>query len=460
MSLTSALGIAQRSLFNTSRQTTIVSRNVSEQNNADYARRAAILVSTTQGARIAQVQRATNEVLFRQNLSAISSASGHQALSAGLDQLARAANGGSDESSFASLLGRFEEALEIYSAAPSNRNLANEAVESARDISRALNQATAAVQGFRADADGQIKSAVDDLNTYLKEFQSVNQEVVKGTPLGHDINDALDRRDLLLKQISEIVPVSTIGRADNDMMLMTADGIMLFETVPRTVSFSANSTYDANQTGNRVYIDGVPLARGTNAASPGTIGALMHLRDEVAPTLQNQLDEMAHAMVNVFGPTGLFETTPPIAITDKGFAGAIRINAAYDGMTGGDPELLRGPAGTAISDNTQLRDFLTRLADPISISADAGLGSGSKALGAFATDSISWIESQRRSAAQSLESKNALILRTSSALSNMTGVNIDEELSLLLELEQSYQASARIIKAVDDMLKTLMAAVN
>ena len=48
--------------------------------------------------------------------------------------------------------------------------------------------------------------------------------------------------------------------------------------------------------------------------------------------------------------------------------------------------------------------------------------------------------------------------RTAEALSNDTGVNVDQEMSLLLDLEHSYQASARLIKAVDDMLAALLDA--
>ena len=47
--------------------------------------------------------------------------------------------------------------------------------------------------------------------------------------------------------------------------------------------------------------------------------------------------------------------------------------------------------------------------------------------------------------------------RTSEALSNATGVNVDEEMALLLELEHSYQASARILNAIDEMLSVLLA---
>ncbi len=42
----------------------------------------------------------------------------------------------------------------------------------------------------------------------------------------------------------------------------------------------------------------------------------------------------------------------------------------------------------------------------------------------------------------------------------MTGVSLDEELSKLLDLEQSYKASTKIVSTVNDMLQALMAAVR
>jgi flagellar hook-associated protein 1 len=42
----------------------------------------------------------------------------------------------------------------------------------------------------------------------------------------------------------------------------------------------------------------------------------------------------------------------------------------------------------------------------------------------------------------------------------VTGVSIDEELSLLLDLEQSYKASAKLISTVDAMMASLLEAVR
>ena len=58
----------------------------------------------------------------------------------------------------------------------------------------------------------------------------------------------------------------------------------------------------------------------------------------------------------------------------------------------------------------------------------------------------------RQQASAAAEAKEALATRTAEALSNETGVNVDMEMSLLLDLEHTYQASARMMKTVDEML--------
>jgi flagellar hook-associated protein 1 len=45
-------------------------------------------------------------------------------------------------------------------------------------------------------------------------------------------------------------------------------------------------------------------------------------------------------------------------------------------------------------------------------------------------------------------------------LQRITGVNIDEEMAAMLDLEKTYQASAKIIAAIDAMLGSLMEAIR
>ena len=205
MSLSSALSIAQSSIRNTARQTSIVSRNVLEANNPDYNRRTAALTNST-GARAVEIQRAANEQLFRQNLQAVSAFNGQSTLSTGMERLNLSINGVENSTSPATALGKLQEALQLYSAAPSNRNLAETTLDAARQVVRTLNDGTSAIQSFRTVADQEISTAVSELNNLLADLETANNAVISGTKSGRDISDALDQRDATLKRIAEYVP--------------------------------------------------------------------------------------------------------------------------------------------------------------------------------------------------------------------------------------------------------------
>lgn len=472
--------------MNTARQTSIVSRNISDASNPDYTRRIAVLSSTGPGARVVDIQRAANQQLLASSLTTLSSFHGQNTLLEGLNSLQMQVNGADNASSPAALLGKLQEALHLYSSTPSNRTLAENAVEAGRQLAMALNQSSTALQMSRVNADVMIAAEVTELNSLLGEFHTANKEVTQGEINGRDVSDALDKRDAILKKISEKMPITTITRAGNDMVILTRDGNMLYETVPRTVSFEPLSGYTSGITGNAIYVDGVPLAGGTgaNTSASGRISGLLQLRDTVAPAMQRQLDEVARGLITAFRETdpasvqpdrpGLFTwpgapAVPAAGTLVNGLAASITINAAMDYSAGGNPVLLRdgGANGAAYVHNTSggasYSDLLislgNRLDQPMAFDLAAGLGNSAN-LGTYSANSVSWLESMRQEASRATETKSALMVRTTEALSNATGVNIDMEMSLLLDLEHSYEASARLLKAVDDMLSALLAAVR
>jgi flagellar hook-associated protein 1 FlgK len=78
----------------------------------------------------------------------------------------------------------------------------------------------------------------------------------------------------------------------------------------------------------------------------------------------------------------------------------------------------------------------------------------------FAASSTSWLESKRSSASADSDYQTTLLDRSNQALSNVKGVNTDDEMAKMLELERSYSASAKLIATVDQMLQSLLAAVR
>ena len=153
----------------------------------------------------------------------------------------------------------------------------------------------------------------------------------------------------------------------------------------------------------------------------------------------------------------------------NGLAGSITVNAAFDPAKGGNASLLRdgGANGAAYVANTTggasysglLIAYGDRLNQPLAFSPAAGIAATASVVG-YSANAIGWFEGARQQASAASDAKEALATRTAEALSNETGVNVDEEMSTLLDLEHAYQASARILNTVGQMLDALMEAVR
>ncbi len=482
MSLTTALNIAQNALLATSRRTSVTSQNITNADNPDYSRRTAVLSSTGPGVRVSAVVRAANEALLRENLTALSQWEGQDGLLSRLNTLALSINGDDNASSPATALGAMQEALQLYATTPSSANLAEGAVDAARQLVRSLNEGSAQIQSFRASADAEISGAVTDLNKLLADFAVANKAVIAATSTGRDANSSMDQRDAIIRQIAQYIPISTSTRTNSDMVITTKDGVTLFETIARPVTFEPTSVYGANIQGNAIYIDGVPLDSASLATSDisGRLGSLVKLRDDVAVTLQTQLDEIARGAIQAFAETdqsggggadlaGLFTWSggpalPAAGSATAGLAASIQVNAAFDSDRGGDATLLRdgganGAAYRANSAGASFSDLLIKYGDNIdkgmTFDTDAGIAT-SVSLSEFSANAIGWIEGLRQNASRGELTSSALLVRTEEALSSEIGVNVDTEMSLLLDLEHSYEASARILRTIDQMLGTLM----
>ncbi|SEH50018.1 flagellar hook-associated protein 1 FlgK [Rhizobium tibeticum] len=484
MSLTSALNTAQSIFNNTGTQSSVVSNNISNSSNSDYVRRQAMITTSLNGAQVVKISRAQEDALQKQWLKASAQDSGQQTLLGGLTDLKSIMGGNDYETSPANYLSTFREKLQAFRTSPSSTIAAQSAVTAAQDVANSLNNATKSVQAVRQGADKEIATQVATLNTLLAQFKTANDAVKSATATGGNPADALDERDKLLKQISAIVGVNAVDRDNGDMALYTTDGTVVFDTIPRTVTFVAQDTYTAQTKGNAIYIDGVALAsgKGSTSTAQGSLQALLQVRDDIAPTFQSQLDEIAKSLVTMFSETGgapattqpglfVWKTavgtpggTPSASGVIDGIAGTITVNTAVITSQGGDPMKLRdgsisgltnlNPTGkSGFSDN--LDALYTAMGTAQTFSATAGLSSNVNIMD-YASNSIGWLEQYRSDATTASENTSAALSRSTEAYSNETGVNLDEELTLLLDIEQSYKAATKILNAVDEMLKSLL----
>nr|WP_321454780.1 flagellar hook-associated protein FlgK [uncultured Cohaesibacter sp.] len=474
MSLSVALQVAQSALSTRQKETAVLSRNITNASQEGYTRKTA-LVSTLQstdgsggGVYVSAVARATDQALFKNLLSATSVGEKSDAYLDGLTRLSDTIGDTEQNISPAAVLGQLETALQAYGAMPSDSVLAQQVLSASQNMVETLNDASSAVQSERENADAEINKSVETINDLLSQIESLNKEIVSGTELGSDITDLQDSRDQAVLQLSAEIGIKTQLRENNDLVITTESGVMLFETTARSVTFDATDTYSASTVGNSVYVDGVAVA-GPNAkmeVSNGRIAGLVAVRDEAAVTYQNQLDEMARGLISVFqesGNAGIFTYSGGPAIPASGtlvagLASDIQVNSAIDSN---NLDLIRD--GITIDYNPddyasygdRIQDLLSKLDDSMAFDSATSVDT-TGTLTDFAASSVSWLEAERQSADTTAENQTITLTRVTESLSNKTGVNIDEEMQSMLEIERSYTATAKLISTIDEMLDQLL----
>ena len=500
MTLSAAYSIISSAFLSNAAQSAVVSSNISNANTAGYSREIANVVTTVDGgAEVASVTREASNALSEQVNAATSDSAYAQALSDGLTTLAATVSDSSSSSSSSgstvngdspsAMLSQLQDALTTYEDSPSSTAAADAVVAAAKNLVGSLKTGSSTVQQAREQADSQMATDVSAVNSLLQQYSEVDQEIVSGLASGADVNSYEDTRDSLLTQISKYVGVSTTANPNGSLSVYTDSGVNLYQSgVVNQLSFTASPTLTDGTSGNQVTVNGVAITGSSSpmATQTGELAGLVQLRDVVAPQYESQLDQIACGVINAFAESdqsttdtglaslpGLFTysgaTGLPSSSSAAGLADAIEVNSAVDPNQGGDVSLLRdgGINGSDyVYNTTGASGYTGRIAGMISaidstqtFDSSAGLGT-SDALSDYASASVSWLNAQNQSASDAADYQSSLLTRATSALSNATGVNLDTELTNMLNIENSYTTTAKLLTTVDDMFTALLDAVN
>jgi flagellar hook-associated protein 1 len=179
----------------------------------------------------------------------------------------------------------------------------------------------------------------------------------------------------------------------------------------------------------------------------------------------------------LFTSVGATGTAMPTSAT--GLASLIEVNPSVDPSQGGDVNLLRDGGIADPNDNypsttggsvytyntTGAASYTTRIGQLISgitatqsFDPTAGLGS-SDSLSDYANASVGWLQGQNQQASDQATYQSSLVTQATGALSNATGVNLDAEMTNMLNLENTYTTSAKLLSTVTDMFNSLLAAM-
>jgi flagellar hook-associated protein 1 FlgK len=111
-------------------------------------------------------------------------------------------------------------------------------------------------------------------------------------------------------------------------------------------------------------------------------------------------------------------------------------------------------------DNRAVQALADALSSPLAVIARGGLPAKSQTLVSYAGDIIAHSASLAQSAEQAATRDSALADQLNYRAASVSGVNLDEEMARLVQLQQAYAASARVVTVTNDLFGELLNMVR
>ena len=184
---------------------------------------------------------------------------------------------------------KFWESWQELSVNPESKAARQAVVTRGQTLTESINQRWESLKGVSDLVDGDIEATVKQVNDLSRQIAALNASIVESKGVGDSPNDLLDRRDLLVDKLSQLVNV-TVDHRDPDEFEVHVDGLVLVQGgISREIGFQLrddDSGYNKliwKDTGKDAFFSG------------GKLGALVELRDV---DIRNEIQQLNTMTMN------------------------------------------------------------------------------------------------------------------------------------------------------------------
>lgn len=332
---------------------------------------------------------------------------------------------------------------------PSDSALRASLVSKTRSLAAAFHRASEAAAATREAADGRINSYAKAANNLARKISSLNEQInVKEDPA------LADQRAQAARELTELVGGKARVDPDGLMRFNLDDGTTLVDGVR---SHELSTAPDPGNGGHlRLLVDKGHQSHDVTAAiTSGRMGAQIEMRDNVAATLANDVDQLAFDLATSLnavhrshqgldGSTGRDFFVQPTQVQ-----GAARTLEVAPDILADHRRIATGAVGAGPGDNAGVQ-ALAALQD-----ANAA-GGGTRTFMDEGVRSLTTLGVSVQRAEQDLEISNVRRESLASIRDSVSGVSVEEELSRLSQFQRASEATTRFMSTVDGMLGYLI----
>lgn len=363
---------------------------------------------------------------------------------------------------------KFWQSLQDLATNPQNSGARSVVAERGKAVAETFNYLSKSLESIRSDLKHEIEVTVKDANSIINQISAINEQIQQIEPHGYLANDLYDERDRLIDELSTIVNIQVEYSKSSSSSPANADGLATITLVDDSGNSLGVKLVDPNATNADEakqlfqFDDSTDLASVSignitfpNSEKNGSLNALIRSYGYKAdgeegvrgtyPEMLANLNQIAKAFAEEFNEihrlgTGIDEdkTTSIDFFEFDGEAGAgtIKINTEI----AKDPNKIAaskdGTAGNAQNalDLESAFDAFRHKYDPI-------IGE----LGVNAQEANKM-------------TNNTMTLRSEVEYRRMSvsSVSLDEEISNLIKFQHAYNAAARSMTAVDEMIERII----
>lgn len=299
-----------------------IANNISNANTEGYSRQQVELATEDgrftgagffgRGVRIATVSRTSDPYLAREANATASTASSDQTRLDKLQQLEKIFPLG--ESGIGYSAGEMLNAFVDVANQPQDLAARQVVLSKAEDVASRMRAADSQLSSLQEGVNSDLRNTVTQVNSIAKSIADINQKIASVKGVGHSPNDLLDQRDTLVKQLNQLIQVSTVEADDGTLSVFIGGGqrLVLSNTAEKLVV--GTDEFDSSK--SKLLLSDVGINRPVNESLivGGSIAGLLKVQNEDIPQARALLGQMATALawrVNQQQALGQDLGTPP-----------------------------------------------------------------------------------------------------------------------------------------------------
>lgn len=347
-----------------------------------------------------------------------------------------------------SLLSGYWSAWHALSLQPDSA-AAREAVRSAgQSLAAGFNDLDRQLAAARTEADGRVTLAVQRVNEIAGQLNEVNRQIAMVVAVGQEPNDLRDRRDLLLDELSTLTDIGVAETGPNGKVTVTIGNQILLDPSTDTVNPLAIGA------GGAATVGGNP----TTIAS-GRLRGLVDLRDTVIGGPNGyiaQLDTMAAALVASVNARHAAGFALDGSTGNAFFQGATAATIALDPAIAGSTDRIAASATAAgLPGGADAAVAVAQLQYVVQ-----AIGTATTTLDGFYGQFVAKIGVDADRANRLHQVQSGVLDAARARRDGVSGVNMDEEMTDMVRFQKSYNAAARMITTLDQMLETIITGMG